>query len=146
MGRCSSEMGLRPALNFGSCFHYLSQKGLLLGWVDSRTDMDVVMKIKFSVVFNLSRRRIPGLQHAFPVQRCHENSCHYRGFFKTWTWVTAERRPLSFFTWQLISAVLWKVGPDVVERATSSVAMHQGSFGRVPTVCERVPRSAGHSI
>ena len=81
MGRCSSEMGLRPALNFGSCFHYLSQKGLLLGWVDSRTDMDVVMKIKFSVVFNLSRRRIPGLQHAFPVQRCHENSCHYRGFF-----------------------------------------------------------------
>jgi hypothetical protein len=81
MGRCNSEMGLRPALNFSSCFHYLSQKGLLLGWVDSRTDMDVVMKKMFSVGFNLSRRRIPGLQHAFPVQSCHENSRHYRVFF-----------------------------------------------------------------
>jgi hypothetical protein len=80
MSRCSSKMGLRPALNFSSCFLYFSQKGLLLGWVDSRTDMDVVMKKKFSVGCNLSRK-IPGLQHAFLVQSCRENSCHYRGFF-----------------------------------------------------------------
>jgi len=85
MGRSNSEMGLRPALKFSSRFLYLSQKGLLLGWVNSRTDMDVVMKKKFSVGFNLSRWRIPGLQHAFPVQSCHENSYHYRGgFFFTW--------------------------------------------------------------
>ena len=53
MGRCNSEMGLRPELKFSSCFLYLSQKGPLLGWVDSRTDMDVVMKKMFSLGFNL---------------------------------------------------------------------------------------------
>jgi hypothetical protein len=46
--------------------------------------MDVVMKKKFSAGLNFSKRRIPGLQHAFPVQNCHENLVITEGGFIMW--------------------------------------------------------------